>query len=368
MEVTERAATSGFIAYRRADEQAPGDDVRKLEAAARPEPLLKKWRDHCSPGLIDENGKVRNVFRKTIKHSDDPVSQVIKEVNRIPAAVADFERALAANQALDQLTRDHVNMPVYNARELQQPSLDSNGFVLARHRSEVGDWSDEREVAAVYYAEIAHLVQALTGASHAFSNNHLRRQSEPEAGGDGPLAKLMAQSRGPVLGAHNDFTEAYGEGILKTIAADGVPHTQTFGLTEAMLAAGVDEALLLASRILVVNTWRSVTPGPLQRFPLALTDRRSVPADSLHRATIGKVPSGQPRGGIEIFSASHSEQHRWYYYPDLTPDEVILWKGYDSAEVPAQPTLHTSFDDPQTPPHARQRRSIESRVLCLLPG
>ena len=50
----------------------------------------------------------------------------------------------------------------------------------------------------------------------------------------------------------------------------------------------------------------------------------------------------------------------------MTRDEVLLWKGYDSDEVPARPPLHSAFEDPATPPDAAQRTSVEVRVLCLL--
>ena len=177
----------------------------------------------------------------------------------------------------------------------------------------------------------------------------------------------MAQSRGPLHAVHNDFTECYAEGIINTLAANGVPHTQTFGLTKAMQEAGVTAATLRQSRMLVVNTWRPAVSEPLKRSPLALADRRSVPRSSLRPTLVGKVPSGQPRGGLEIFNAQHDPAHKWYFYPGMTEDEVLLWKGYDSAEEPARPTLHSAFDDPETPPDAPQRKSVEVRVLCLLP-
>jgi len=257
-------------------------------------------------------------------------------------------------------------MQVHNARALPNASLDDGGIQLERHLSKVADWTDDRQLADIYHGEISALVKRVTGATHAFSSNHLFRQSEPEAGGDGPLAKLMAQSRGPVQTVHNDFAESYGEGIVQTIANGGIPHTQTFGLTEAMLEAGVSETELRESRMLVINTWRSVGPEPLRRFPLAIADRRSVPRSCLRANLIGKVPSGRPRGGIDVVSALYDRAHEWYFYPEMTRDEVLLWKGYDSAEVPARPTLHSSFDDPNTPPDAAERMSVEVRVLCLL--
>ena len=106
---------------------------------------------------------------------------------------------------------------------------------------------------------------------------------------------------------------------------------------------------------------------PLRRHPLAVADRRTVSRASLRQSLIGKVPSGEPRGGIDIYTAYHDPAHQWYFYPQMTRNEVLLWKGYDSAELPLQPTLHTAFDDPDTPTDAAQRMSIEVRVLCLLP-
>jgi len=360
-------ATQAHISYQPATPRTDSDNVRRLAAQAAVEPILKRWRHRCSPGLIDSNGKVRNVFTNLERDTEDPVSRVIRDINQVPEAVAELEAAHQARQRLTALTRDLVAMPVHDARALQTTSLSTTGFQLARHVSAVQNWHDGAAVADVYYDEINSLVKQVTGATHTFSNNHLLRQSEPDQGGNGPLARLMSQSRGPVLTAHNDFAESFGEGIIRTLEAQGVPHTQTFGLTDAMLRAGVTAEQLRASRMLVVNTWRYVGQQPLQRFPLALADRRTVSRSCLRRTLIGARPAGAPRGGIDIYSACHEPAHRWYYYPQMTRDEVLLWKGYDSAEVPIRPTLHTAFANPHAPAHAEERVSMEVRVLCLLP-
>ena len=362
-----RGALIGYAPPDRASDPMPAGEREQLIAAAAVEPILMRWKDRCTPGLIDDRGKIRNIFTKDAASGDDHVSQVIRELNEIPEAVDELEAAWAARRQLTRAQQHLVEMEIGDARELEHTSLHDNGFQLEEHRSAVRDWMDDRELAAVYYPEINDLVRRVTGATHTFSNNHLRRQSEPEVGGDGPLAKLMAQSRGPVVGAHNDFTESYGEGLIRTVDNDGIPHTQTFGLTQAMIEAGITAEELRASRLMVVNTWRSVGPGPLRRYPLAVADRRSIPRSSLRSNLIGAVPSGEPRGGIDVYGALHDPAHRWFHYPGMTADEVLIWKGYDSAEVPAMPTLHTSFDDPTTPADAPERISIEVRVLCLLP-
>jgi hypothetical protein len=73
------------------------------------------------------------------------------------------------------------------------------------------------------------------------------------------------------------------------------------------------------------------------------------------------------RSPLEGHNANNDPHHQWYYFSGMTRDEVLMWKGYDSAEVPARPNLHSAFDDPNTPEHAAERKSIEVRVLCLLP-
>ncbi len=335
-------------------------------AAAALEPVLLRWRHRCPEGLIDETGKIRNVFRRA-SGVGDTVGQLIEELNRIPEAVPELEAVLDARLKLEERAGEKVEVPVNDARLLATTSLNSNGFQLLRHRSRVTDWDDDDQLRSVYSDETCGVVKEITGATHAFCSNHLRRQSEPRVGGNGSLARLMSVSRGPLNYPHNDFTESYGEGILNTVGSGGVPHTQTFGLTDAMLEAGVSEQELRDSRMLIVNTWRPVNKEPVQRFPLAIADRKTIPRTSLRSTLIGNVPSGQPRGGIEIYNASYDPQHKWYYYPAMTRDEVLIWKGYDSAEVPARPNLHAAFDDPGTPVDAAERKSIEVRVLCLLP-
>ncbi|WP_395614097.1 CmcJ/NvfI family oxidoreductase, partial [Allosphingosinicella sp.] len=56
---------------------------------------------------------------------------------------------------------------------------------------------------------------------------------------------------------------------------------------------------------------------------------------------------------------------RWYYFPQLAPDEAILIKGYDSAEDVARFTAHSAFEDPQSPANAPERESIEVRALVI---
>jgi hypothetical protein len=89
------------------------------------------------------------------------------------------------------------------------------------------------------------------------------------------------------------------------------------------------------------------------------------------KVDVDEIPTGDalfaPIEGEENMSAAtifhHSPDHRWWYFPDMTPDEVILIKFYDSDRRGAWRCPHTAFRD-TTRPDARPRRSMEFRGVA----
>ena len=65
----------------------------------------------------------------------------------------------------------------------------------------------------------------------------------------------------------------------------------------------------------------------MRRSPLAVADASSVAAEQL-LATDQIFPD---RIG-EIYQLAHAPTQRWYYAPEITPDEVLLIKGWDSID------------------------------------
>ena len=50
----------------------------------------------------------------------------------------------------------------------------------------------------------------------------------------------------------------------------------------------------------------------------------------------------------------------------MRPDEALVFKTYESEKQGhARWTAHTAFEDPNTPPDARPRESIEIRTLAF---
>ncbi|CAK0757731.1 hypothetical protein CCP1ISM_7790001 [Azospirillaceae bacterium] len=62
----------------------------------------------------------------------------------------------------------------------------------------------------------------------------------------------------------------------------------------------------------------------------------------------------------------HSDSHKWWYFPKMTPEQVILLKTYDSEQDGrARFVGHSAFEDPTTREGAPMRESVEIRTICF---
>jgi hypothetical protein len=217
-------------------------------------------------------------------------------------------------------------------------SLDREGFELRRHATAVRDLYDDAALERVYYPEIRALLAAVTGAGRVIVFDATRRSDAPAG------AKNRDGLRGPASRVHVDHTERSGPQRLKDLLGEA---------EAARLAAK-------GARIIQINVWRPIR-GPVRRSPLALADASSVrPVDLI--ATHQVFPD---RVG-EIYHLAYNPAQRWYYAPLMTPDEMLLIKGYDSLTGRARFTPHGAFDLPDTPAAAPPRESIEVRTLVVI--
>jgi hypothetical protein len=227
------------------------------------------------------------------------------------------------------------NVAIRNGRELlTKLSLDTNGFVLTEHETAVRDFYDPEEVKAVYYPEIERLIKRVTGAERVVVFDHIVRNpvlAERGEKGARPPAKMV----------HNDYSFKSAPRRVR----DHLPE---------------EADRLLKNRFAEINVWRAIR-GPIESWPLALCDARSlgagdiVPMDLVYRDRVG-----------EIFGFLYNPKHRWYYFPQMQRNEAILLKCYDSRDDgSARFTAHTSFEDPNSPPAAAPRESIEVRALVF---
>jgi hypothetical protein len=73
------------------------------------------------------------------------------------------------------------------------------------------------------------------------------------------------------------------------------------------------------------SIWRPLF-GPLRDWPLGLCDFSSL---DTARDLIAS-DSVLPHRVAETFNLLNSKQHRWYYLKDQMPDEVLVFKSFDS--------------------------------------
>lgn len=212
-------------------------------------------------------------------------------------------------------------------------SLDRHGFVLRRHATNARDLYDETVVRSVYYPEVAALVREATDAARVLVFDHTIRSNAPGRNG-------MPGVRGPAHRVHNDYTEASGPRRLRDLPPEEAEHRPP-------------------RRFAIVNVWRPIR-GPLQDQPLAVCDAASAePTDFLPSALVYPDRAG------ETYGVAYSPRHRWFYFSEMTADEALLFKSFDSDESRARFTPHSAFADPNAPNPPKPRESIEARALAF---
>ena len=214
-------------------------------------------------------------------------------------------------------------------------SLDREGFALVRHETKMKDFYNDAELKAVYYPEIEELVKRMTGANRVLVFDHTLR-AENDA-----VREEKFASR-PVRSVHNDYTEWSGPQRVR----DLLPQEEA-------------EALL-KHRFEVIQVWRPVR-NPVASAPLAIADSQSIAAKDL----VGTERRYPDRVG-EIYHLKYNPDHRWFYFPNMQTDEAIVFKCYDSMkDGRSRWSAHAAFDDPNSPPNAPARESIEMRTLAF---
>jgi hypothetical protein len=213
-------------------------------------------------------------------------------------------------------------------------ALERNGFRFVRHDTKVADFYDESEIKRVYYPEMVELIKAESGAKRVVVFDHTLRTADDEL-------RESKKIREVVRRVHNDYTEWSAPQRVRDILPDEAED-------------------LLKGRFAIIQTWRPIR-HPVETYPLAMADARTLsPSDMIvsERRAPGRI--GQ------TYAIKYNPAHKWYWFPRMRREEAYVFKVYDSLKDGcARWTAHTAFDDPTTPPDARQRESIEIRTMAF---
>lgn len=282
----------------------------------------------------------------------------------------------------DGVVLEPQRMPVHDART-QGPgarcTLGANGFeLLSRPLDDPKlDFFSHGQVTTTYYRQCARIVQETSGAVFAAAFDHnvrsaVGKQSKRRIEGG-------QQVQGPARVVHGDYTLTSAPQRLRDLS-HAPTGNDTLGTVlapgESLLDAKHVERILDGGRFAIINVWRNIAREPVAVHPLALCDGQSVVPEDLVVFEIHY----QDRVGENYF-AKHAPAHQWYFYPAMTRDEALLIKQWDSdgelarsrgarpdSSVPGAPctfSFHSAFEDPDTPPEAPDRWSIEVRCVAL---
>src|SRR5262250_2353787 len=132
--------------------------------------------------------------------------------------------------------------------------LERHGFRFVRHDTRAKEFYDEDEIRRVYYPEMEALIKAESGAKRVVVFDHTLRTADNE----------LRESKGireVVRRVHNDYTEWSAPQRVRDILPDEAED-------------------LLSRRFAIVQVWRPIR-HPVETFPLAICDARTVAASDL---------------------------------------------------------------------------------------
>merc|ERR1712000_534202 len=118
-----------------------------------------------------------------------------------------------------------------------------------------------------------------------------------------------------------------GKEQLLELYAEGRPCIVSDMLTEQELRDG---------RLVVMNYWRPTCTYPLRRSLLAILDPTSCKKEDL--LEYAHDPNPRPQHYTMPFPVNltihkDSKDHKWFYPSEMTRDEILCFKNYDSADL-----------------------------------
>lgn len=231
-------------------------------------------------------------------------------------------------------------MPVHDGWHRKDDfSVDKEGFALYDFKSAFPKkkWEDETAVRKEFYPEVVTFLEKALGAKRVLVFDHTIRTK-------GNAQKKLTQEnntsqRAPVRLVHCDYTAESGPKRVRQLLPDEAED-------------------LLSRRVAFINVWKPV--NKVEENPLAMCDVTSAPPEDFFKLYLRY----RDRTG-ENYVMRHNESHKWWYFPDMSEDQLILLKTFDSDKNRAQFVGHTAFEDPTSNPNAPFRESCEVRTICF---
>ena len=280
-------------------------------------------------------------------------------IGQFPPGFRSAERINLSELVRTRTGRAVPNPPtrIADARALQAQAhseaefFAEHGFILLDAPTRVTDWGDADQVTELYLPEVEVIIR-----DRLYPARNLAVRQPPN---------VMRRGAGT-------STPQYGLGVHSdhgTTADDFQRNVEAFTSADvgAQWRASFERAEV--EGFVSLDFWRTTNmAGPLKHMPLALCDPTSVDAaDIIPTALEGIAPGGALTYHVSL---AHNGGQRWYYYPDMEPHEVLVFKLFqlmrDEDPQPWRACFHSAVEDPAAPADAQPRQSCEHRVSVVL--
>ncbi|MEP1230528.1 MAG: CmcJ/NvfI family oxidoreductase [Litorimonas sp.] len=270
-------------------------------------------------------------------HTNMQISgKVTADLNYIkPDAVIAPEVFYSGGDAPQKYNEAYAFMPadINDCRSTAQDfKIHVQGFQIVNSPTSATSFDNIQDVEDTYYEEIKEIVKNTTGAKDVFVFDHTVRLGENNS------------RRKPAHHVHNDYTERTA-------------------VIRAKERIGDDQfAAMQGRRMIQINVWRPLV-SVVRRSPLAFCDSTTIDAKDFLPTKI-HFPDTDHIG--EIYALRKNDNQRWSYFSEMTHDEVVLIKGFDSLkDGTSRFTPHTAFEYPDQDPNIGPRKSIETRTFAF---
>ena len=131
-------------------------------------------------------------------------------------------------------------------------------------------------------------------------------------------------------------------------------------------AGNAADAKFCKGHFMYINAWRNITRDPIENNFLAVCDESSLVSSNDYFVSDLFIPGARlTQYGLSDHNAA---KHRWYYFPKMQMDEVLLFKQFETdTSLPGRMTFHTHFVDPIVRPDVLKRQSIECSAFLFFP-
>lgn len=246
------------------------------------------------------------------------------------------------------LALELVNVDIHDARaDPGRFDLAINGFELYYHDSahalaaggDAATGAPADTLRDAYHEEMLPLIQTVSGTPHVVAqpNGFLIRHGKRSA------IKTAAR---PASFAHCDYTPPSAE------------------MMKSLIVEREGSKLPPFRHYAIYQTWRAVSPPP-QDSLLTFCDGTTVKDEDC--LIVKNVNGPEEIAGNVFFNKLGMARpvHRWFYYSELQPVDVILFMAHDSRETKQLNVLHTAFVNPLADERSVPRASVEARFVAF---